>query len=52
MSQVRSPRASAVGACVLALLISPLLLPLLVPVAIVWFFVSRSRRHRIMQQPV
>jgi len=42
----------ALGACVLALMVSPLLLPLLVPVAIVWFFVSRSRRHRIMQQPV
>jgi hypothetical protein len=42
----------ALGACVLALMISPLLLPLLVPVAIVWFFVSRSRRQRIMQQPV
>jgi hypothetical protein len=42
----------AVGACVLALMVSPLLLPLLVPVAIVWFLVSRSRRHRIMQQPV
>jgi hypothetical protein len=44
--------ALALGACVLALMISPLLLPLLVPVAIVWFFVSRSRKHRIMHQPV
>jgi len=42
----------AVGACVLALMISPLLLPLLVPVAIVWYMVNRSRKHRIMQQPV
>jgi hypothetical protein len=42
----------AVGACVLVLMISPLLLPLLVPLAIVWFFVSRSRKHRYMQQPV
>jgi hypothetical protein len=42
----------AVGACVVALLISPLLLPLLVPLAIVWFFVSRSRKHRYMQQAV
>jgi hypothetical protein len=42
----------AVGACVLALMVSPLLLPLLVPVAIVWFLVSRSRKHRVMQQPV
>jgi len=42
----------ALGACVLALMVSPLLLPLLVPLAIIWFFVSRSRKHRIMQQPV
>jgi hypothetical protein len=42
----------AVGACVLALMVSPLLLPLLVPVAIVWWLVSRSRKHRVMQQPV
>ncbi len=42
----------ALGACVLALMVSPLLLPLLVPLAIVWFFVSRSRKHRYMQQAV
>lgn len=42
----------AVGACVLALMVSPLLLPLLVPVAIVWWLVSRSRKHRVMQQAV
>jgi hypothetical protein len=42
----------AIGACVLALMVSPLLLPLLVPVAIVWWLVSRSRKHRVMQQPV
>ena len=42
----------AIGALALALLVSPLLLPLLVPVAIVWFLMARSRRHRIMQQPV
>ena len=42
----------ALGACVLALMVSPLLLPLLVPVAIVWFFVSRSRKHHVMQQAV
>jgi hypothetical protein len=42
----------ALGACVLALMVSPLLLPLLVPVAIVWWLVSRSRKHRVMQQPV
>lgn len=28
------------------LAVSPLLLPLLVPVAIIWFFMSRSRRQR------
>ena len=42
----------AIGACVLALMVSPLLLPLLVPAAIVWWLVSRSRKHRVMQQPV
>jgi hypothetical protein len=42
----------ALGACVLALMVSPLLLPLLVPVAIVWWLVSRSRKHRVMQQSV
>lgn len=42
----------ALGAFVLALLVSPLLLPLLVPVAIVWFLMHRSRKQRIMQQPV
>jgi len=42
----------AIGALALALLVSPLLLPLLVPLAIVWFLMARSRKHRIMQQPV
>ena len=42
----------AVGALVLALLVSPLLLPFLVPAAIVWFMMQRSRKQRIMQQPV
>jgi hypothetical protein len=42
----------AIGALALALLVSPLLLPLLVPVAIVWFLMARSRRQRVMQQPV
>ena len=40
------------GALVLALAVSPLLLPLLLPVAIVWYLVSRSRKNRVMQQPV
>lgn len=42
----------ALGALVVALAVSPLLLPLLVPVAIVWYLASRSRKQRIMQQPV
>ena len=42
----------AIGALALALLVSPLLLPLLVPLAIVWFLMARSRKQRIMQQPV
>jgi hypothetical protein len=40
------------GALVLAAVISPLLLPLLIPAAIVWFFVSRSRRNRARAQAV
>jgi hypothetical protein len=40
-----------VGALALAaslglLAVSPLLLPILVPAAIIWFFMSRSRRNR------
>lgn len=42
----------ALGAVLLALAVSPLLLPLLVPVAIVWCLIGRSRRNRVMQQPV
>lgn len=34
----------AIGAVVLALAISPLLLPLVIPVALVWYFMQRSRR--------
>lgn len=34
----------AIGAVVLALAISPLLLPLVIPVALVWYFMSRSRK--------
>jgi hypothetical protein len=44
--------ALALGALVVALAVSPLLLPVLVPVAIVWYLASRSRKQRIMQQPV
>lgn len=42
----------ALVAFVLALALTPVLLPLLVPVAIVWYFVGRSRKQRIMQQAV
>ncbi|MFC0253689.1 hypothetical protein [Massilia consociata] len=41
--------ALGVAAVAVALAISPLLLPLLVPVAIVWFFVARSRKARVAQ---
>ena len=34
----------AIGAVVVALAISPLLLPLVIPVALVWYFMSRSRK--------
>ena len=36
-----------VGTLVVAAAISPLLLPLLIPVAIIWFFMHRSRRNRL-----
>ncbi|MCC6069513.1 hypothetical protein ACFSQU_09615 [Massilia sp. GCM10020059] len=42
--------ALALAACLGLLAVSPLLLPLLIPVAIVWFFVSRSRRNRMKQE--
>ncbi len=40
--------ALGVAAVAVALAVSPLLLPLLVPVAIIWFFVARSRRQRVV----
>lgn len=40
------------AALILAAVISPLLLPILVPAAIIWFFVSRSRRNRVKAQAV
>ena len=40
------------AALVLAAAISPLLLPILIPVAIIWFFMNRSRRNRIKAQAV
>lgn len=44
-----------VGALALAaslglLAVAPLLLPILIPVAIIWFFVSRSRRNRMKEE--
>jgi hypothetical protein len=40
--------ALALAALAVAAAISPLLLPLLVPLAIIWFFVNRSRKHRTL----
>lgn len=40
----------ALAACVGLLAVSPLLLPILIPVAIIWFFVSRSRRNRMKDE--
>jgi hypothetical protein len=37
-------------ALALAAAISPLLLPLLLPLAVIWFFVHRSRKHRMLRQ--
>ena len=42
--------AIGLGALVLALAISPLLLPLLLPLAVIWYLVSRSRKHRMMRE--
>jgi hypothetical protein len=42
----------ALVAVVLAVALTPVMLPLLIPVAIVWYCVGRSRRHRAMQQAV
>lgn len=40
----------AVAAFAVAAAISPLLLPLLLPLAIIWFFVSRSRKQRALRE--
>jgi hypothetical protein len=42
--------ALCLAALAVAAAISPLLLPLLVPAAIIWFFVSRSRKHRTLRE--
>lgn len=39
-----------IGALVLALAVSPLLLPLLLPLTVIWFLVSRSRKHRTVRE--
>jgi hypothetical protein len=42
--------AIGLAALVLALAISPLLLPALVPLAVIWYLVGRSRKHRMIRQ--
>ena len=42
--------AIGLGAAVLALAISPLLLPALLPLAVIWYLVSRSRKHRMIRE--
>lgn len=42
----------AIAALVITAAISPLLLPILIPVAIIWFFMGRSRRNRVKAQAV
>jgi hypothetical protein len=44
--------ALGLAALAIAAAVSPLLLPILVPVAIIWFFVTRSRRNRVKAQAV
>ena len=42
--------AIGLGAVVLALAVSPLLLPALLPLAVIWYLVSRSRKHRMIRE--
>ncbi|CUI07086.1 hypothetical protein [Massilia antarctica] len=42
----------ALGALVLALMVSPLLLPLAIPLAIVWYLASRARKQRAGHEAV
>lgn len=42
--------ALGLGAVVLALAISPLLLPVLLPLAVIWWLVGRSRKHRMVRE--
>lgn len=42
--------AIGLAAMVLALAVSPLLLPLLLPLAVIWYLVGRSRKHRMIRE--
>jgi hypothetical protein len=42
--------ALGIAALALAAAVSPLLLPLLLPLALIWFFVSRSRKQRMVRE--
>ena len=42
--------AIGLGALVLALVVSPLLLPLLLPLAVIWYLMGRSRKHRMVRE--
>jgi hypothetical protein len=42
--------AIGVAALAVAAAVSPLLLPLLLPLAIIWFFVGRSRKQRMVRE--
>jgi hypothetical protein len=39
-----------IGALALALAVSPLLLPLLLPLAVIWYLVKRSNKHRMVRE--
>jgi hypothetical protein len=42
--------ALGIAGIAVAAAISPLLLPLLLPLAVIWFFVSRSRKQRVLRE--
>ena len=44
--------ALGLAAVVVALAVSPLLLPVLLPLALIWFFVNRSRKNRVKAETV
>jgi hypothetical protein len=41
--------ALAVAALAVVAAVSPLFLPLLLPLAVIWFFVNRSRKNRALR---